>query len=108
MNSQEMQNRIAALEDKVSEMSSRLHKLEQTTASKFKPDEVTEYGGALFQKKFGGGYREAIFCLVCNSPDFPMTPTASKTHFQCVRCGHAASFPGKNIRDIIKDLPKSN
>ena len=102
MNAQEMLNRISQLEDKISKMDQRLLKTEQRFSCQPIPDDCTEYKGALFQKKLGGGYREAIFCLVCGSP---MTPVASATHFQCLKCGHAASFPGKRLSDLVEKLP---
>jgi len=97
-----MQERIDNLEVEMANMQQKILQLEQRFGCQPVPNDFVEYKGALFQKKFGGGYREAIFCLVCGSP---MTPQASATHFGCFKCGHAASFPGLTVSEIIRSLP---
>ncbi len=101
MTTQEMQQRVTESEREIAAMKQHILQLEQRFSCQPIPDDCTEYGGAVFQKKTGGGYREAIFCLVCGSP---MSPLAARTHFVC-RCGHFASFPGKTISEIVKDIP---
>ena len=102
MTADEMQACIKELEETLAQKDQLIRSLTEQIDKKA-DSEYTEYKGALFQKKPGGGYREAIFCLVCKSP---MTPTAARTHFDCIHCHHHAEFPGKRISDIIHDIPK--
>ena len=74
-----MQERIRQLEAEIAEMKQQILQLEHRFSCQPIPNDCTEYKGAVFQKKFGGGYREAIFCLVCGSP---MSATTERTHWE--------------------------
>ncbi|MCL4852580.1 MAG: hypothetical protein KJZ78_14525 [Bryobacteraceae bacterium] len=102
MNQQEMMQRITELQQKVAELERQLGEARNELDARPPLDELIEYEGALFQKKIGGGYRKAIFCLNCRRP---MTSVADRTHFMCLHCRHEAHFPGLNIADIICELP---
>ena len=97
-----MQTRIEEQQKQLAQKDQLIQRL-NTQIKELTTTEYTEYKGACFQKKPGGGYREAIFGLVCKSP---MTPTATRTHFTCLKCGHHAEFPGQAVADIIRDIPR--
>ena len=103
MTTQEHDKRVSDLESKVAQLQEQLRQLQKRFTCQPVPDDCTEYKGAVFQKKLGGGYREAIFCPACGSP---MGKIADRSHFKCPICSHEATFPGKTLADILDELPK--
>ena len=99
-----MWKKLTEIPTKVDELEKRLEKLEASNA----PDkEFEECRGALFKRKAGGGWQNAVYCPNCktSTQQFP-SPTGSII-FACgnQNCSWGSMFTVAELPEVMKDLP---
>lgn len=66
-------------------------------------EEETQYMGASFQRKPGGGYADTPTCPMCHGR---MRSRSVNENFKCLArdCGHQADFHRGQLADVMADL----
>ena len=90
---------VEALQRENTTLNERLRQCNEQLASKTAADDFVEHRGALFKRKPGGGYHQAVYCPVCRTP-------AGSHHtlpYDC-RCGWSADFSKFDLDRILTEL----
>lgn len=93
---------FAKLEKENSDLKQRIAELGAASAARSVAEAFTEYRGALFKKRPGGGYEYAVYCHRCQASTSAW-PDDSEV-FSCT-CGWCSSFRGNQLAAVIAELP---
>lgn len=99
---QAREKQIANLEDENTALRRRVAQLEGQLVAKTALEEFVECRGALFKRKAGGGFHQAVFCPRCRGP---MMSLMDETPFHCGPCKVSVSFAGHQLREVMRELP---
>ncbi|MDO9371276.1 MAG: septum formation initiator family protein [Gammaproteobacteria bacterium] len=95
-----LKDEFAKLEKENTKLKKRVAELEQQLSTSAESEEYVEERGALFKRRPGGGYHNAVYCPRCHSSTSPFPPGAE---FNC-QCGWASSFTEGELQSVISSL----
>jgi regulator of replication initiation timing len=98
-----LKDEFSKLEKENSQLKQRVSELERQVAGEAELNQFVEERGALFKRKVGDGYHNAVYCPRCHKSTSPFPPGAE---FNCV-CGWASSFTEDELPRIISRLPET-
>ena len=75
--------------------------LEEQLTAKTVHEEFVECRGALFKRKAGGGYHQAVYCPRCHGP---MVSVNNIAPFLCSPCSVLVDFNGRQLPKIMKEI----
>jgi hypothetical protein len=99
---QALEKKMADLQDENTRLKKRIAELEADLAAKTKRNEFVEHRGALFKRKPTGAYHNAVFCPDCEGP---MMSLEGELPFHCGPCKRSVSFSGRELPEIMGELP---
>lgn len=74
--------------------------LEAEIAEGAKSKEFVEHRGAMFKRKSGGGYHQAVYCPSCF---LPMSSLQGVLPYHC-SCSVAVDFTGNDLKGVMLEL----
>lgn len=84
-------------------LKTKITDLETKLAYWTKRDEFVEGRGALFKRKPEGNYHVCVYCPKCFGP---MSSLANEIPFNCGVCHSKVGFTGKELKQVLSELPK--
>ena len=97
-----IEKRTAQLEEENAQLREQVHKLEDELASLRTPKEFTEHRGALFKRKSDGSWERVVYCPGCKRSTFSLEKMLP---YHCNVCKWSADFTGRELEEVMKDLP---
>jgi hypothetical protein len=95
-----LKEEVAKLEEENGELKAQVAALNQQLSANASAHEFKEERGALFKRKPGGGYLDAVYCPKCRHSAAPFPPGAEF----CCECGWFSSFTERDLPLIIAGL----
>jgi hypothetical protein len=95
-----LKEEVAKLEKENSDLKAKVAALNQQLSSSAATHEFQEERGALFKRRAGGGYHNAVYCPKCHHSTAPFPPGAEF----CCDCGWFSSFTERELPGIIASL----
>lgn len=90
----ELQQENARLKQQVAHLAAQVEATRQ-------PDDFVECRGALFKRKPGGGYHDAVFCPKCRGP----MVAYKRFPFDCAACRTNVNFSSFDLHNVMAELP---
>lgn len=95
-----LKEEIAKREEENADLKARVADLENKLASASILEEFVEERGALFKRRTGGGYQNAVYCPRCRQSASPFPPGEE---FNC-QCGWFSSFTENELPNVLRSL----
>ena len=99
--------KLGALKDEVTkrekenaDLKSKVAELEEKLTSALILETFVEKRGALFKRRAGGGYHNAVYCPRCRQSTSPFLPGEE---FSC-KCGWFSSFTERELQRVLNAL----
>jgi hypothetical protein len=68
----------------------------------FEQSDLVPFKGALWKRKPGGGYFDDVLCRECHNP---MVSSHGVLSYVCVPCDVRVNFTGRQLAQVMRDLP---
>lgn len=95
-----IKDEVTKLEEENTNLKQRISELHKQAAASAKSEEYSENRGALFKRRPGGGYHNAVYCPRCHLSTFSFPPGAE---FNC-NCGWVSSFTEGELASVITSI----
>ncbi len=95
-----LKEELAKLEKENGDLKAQVATLNQQLSANAAAQEFQEERGALFKRKPGGGYHNAVYCPKCHHSTTPFPPGAEF----CCDCGWFSSFTERELAAIIASI----
>jgi hypothetical protein len=99
-----LERRVKDLEQDNAQLRSRVKEFEESDADRAVSFDFVEHRGALFKRKPGGGYERAVYCPKCQ---VSTSSLEKMLPYHCGACRWCADFTGRELDEVLKELPKS-
>ncbi len=96
-----LKSEFTKLERENAQLKRRNAELERELAASKQSEQFVEENGALFKRRPGGGYHNAVYCPKCHQSASPFPPGAE---FNCT-CGWFSAFTEAELPTIMRSLP---
>ena len=96
-----LNDEVAKLEKENADLKARVAELEAKVSSAAVSEAFVEERGALFKRRSGGGYHNAVYCPKCRQSASPFPPGEE---FNC-QCGWFSSFTEAELQNVMSNLP---
>ena len=98
---QALEKQVAELQGENTNLKRRVAELNAQVLTKTELDEFVECRGALFKRKPGGGYHNAVFCPDCQKP---MSSLMGDLPYNCHKCHRSVDFTGNDLPNVMREL----
>jgi hypothetical protein len=96
-----LKEEVSKLEQDNGDLKTQVAELQSKLASASHAEQFEEERGALFKRRAGGGYYQAVYCPRCCQSASPFPPGAE---FNC-NCGWFSSFTEGELAGVMSQLP---
>jgi len=96
-----LKEEVSKLEKSNTDLKTQVAELQSKLASASRVEQFEEERGALFKRRAGGGYHQAVYCPKCHQSASSFPPGAE---FNC-NCGWSSSFTARELSDVMSQLP---
>ena len=96
-----LKDEVAKREKENADLKARVAELEAKVSSAAVTEAFFEERGALFKRRSGGGYHNAVYCPKCRQSASPFPPGEE---FNC-QCGWFSSFTEAELQNVMSNLP---